>query len=127
MPDAVQAPSPALSRPRPPALRRIRGWTIGPEGAVLALLALWSVIPLAILFGHVGGGLGIGSGGRVFTGVDGPDIGDQLFYMAWIREAGDHVLVSNQFDLRPDPRLFLHPMFLLSGLAWKLGASLQLS
>lgn len=94
---------------------------------MLALLALWSVIPLAILFGHVGGGLGIGSGGRVFTGVDGPDIGDQLFYMAWIREAGDHVLVSNQFDLRPDPRLFLHPMFLLSGLAWKLGASLQLS
>ena len=127
MPDAAQAPSPALARPRPPALSGVRSWTIRPDGAVLALLAVWSVVPLAILFGHVGGGLGIGSNGRVFTGADGPDIADQLQYMAWIRDAGEHVLFSNQYDLKPDPHLFLNPMFLLSGLAWKLGASLQLS
>jgi hypothetical protein len=99
----------------------------GPERGVLALLALWSLVPLAILFVQVGGGLALGTGGRTFVGPDGPDVADQLQYIAWIREAGEHVLFSNRFDLASDPRLFLHPMFVLSGLAWKLGLSLPLT
>ena len=98
-----------------------------PERAVLAVLALWSLVPLAVLFVSVGDGLAIGSGGRTFLGVDGPDVADQLQYMSWLRDAGDHVAFANQFDLAADPHLFVHPMFALSGLVWKLGASVQLS
>jgi hypothetical protein len=38
-----------------------------------------------------------------------------------------HGLISNQFDLRSDPHLFLHPVFALSALAWRLGLSLQVA
>ena len=88
---------------------------------------LWALLPLALLFVHLSGGLSIGSQGRVFTGADVFDVPDQLQYLAWVRDAGEHVLVSNQFDLVPDPRLFLHPLFWLSGLAWRAGVSLQLA
>jgi hypothetical protein len=98
------------------------------EGALLVILAVWSLLPLAILFVHgSGSALSVGAGGRFFTGADFPDVPDQLQYLAWIRDAGNHILISNRFDLRSDPHLFLHPAFLLSGLAWKLGASLQLA
>ena len=98
-----------------------------PERVVLAVLALWSLVPLAVLFVSVGDGLGIGSGGRTFLGVDGPDVADQLQYMSWLRDAGDHFAFANQFDLAADPHLFVHPLFALSGLVWKLGASVPLS
>src|SRR3954463_6633649 len=98
-----------------------------PERFLLAGLALWSLVPLAVLFVSLGGGLAIGAGGRTFLGVDGPDVADQLQYMSWIRDAGDHVAFANQFDLGPDRHLFVHPMFALSGLAWKLGAGIPVS
>ena len=66
-------------RDRPPA-----------EALPIGLFVLWSLVPLAILFGHVGGGVGIGAGGRVFTGADVLDVPDQLQYLAWARDAGDH-------------------------------------
>jgi hypothetical protein len=98
-----------------------------PEAVTLGLWALWGLLPLAILFGSLSGGLEIGSHGRTFTGADQFDVADQLQYMAWAREAGQHWLSSNRFDLVPDPRLFLHPLWLLSGLAWKAGVSLQVA
>jgi hypothetical protein len=105
-------------------------WTAGlrsaPEAGVLIALMLWSLLPLAILFVSLDGGLSIGSGG-VFTGADFPDVIDQLQYLSWIRDAGDHALLSNRFDLVADPHLFLHPAYALSGLAWRLGVSLQLA
>lgn len=67
------------------------------------------------------------SGRGSFTGSDGIQIGDHLQYIAWIRDAGEHVLFSNQFDVVDDPHLFLHPMWVVSGAAWQLGASLQLA
>ena len=129
MPGSVQAPLRAFGRPL------ARGWAraedrrprLGAEAGALVLLAVWSLVPLAILFGRVGDGVGLGTGGRVFTGVDGPGISDQLQYMAWIRDAGENVLFSNRFDLAADPHLFLHPMFVLSGLVWQLGAGVQLA
>jgi hypothetical protein len=93
----------------------------------IALFCAWALLPAAILFVGVGDGLALGSGGRAFLGPDQINVPDQLQYLAWIRDAGDHVLFSNRFDLAPDPHLFLHPLWALSGLAWKLGASLQLS
>lgn len=87
------------------------------EAALFAVFALWSLVPLAYL-------LGPGAEG-VFNGSDGLQVDDHLQYLAFIREAGEHGLQSNRFDIVSDPRLFLHPMFGPSGLLWSLGASLQ--
>lgn len=90
-----------------------------PEWGLLCLLSVWSVVPLAILL--------IDPSGARFTGAEGVQIGDQLQYIAWIRDAGEHVLFSNRFDVIDDPHLFLHPMWVLSGAAWQVGVSLQLA
>jgi hypothetical protein len=116
-------PGSAASSDRAAAIRRAGG----PLRLVALLFGVWLLVPLAVLFVHVHGGLRISSGGRVFVGADFYDVPDQLQYMAWIRDAGQHALVSNLFDLRPDPHLFLHPLFAISGLLWQLGASIQLS
>lgn len=127
MPEVVQAPPPRLASTPATPRKQARSWRLSREGIVLVALAAWSLVPLALLFVSVGGGLRLGTGGRFFTGADGPDIIDQLQYMSWIRDAADHGLFSNRFQLGPHPDLFLHPLFVLSGFAWKLGASIQLS
>ena len=86
---------------------------------MLAALALWSLLPFAILFG--GRDLG------VFNGSDGLQVADHLQYLAWVRDAGEGGLFSNRFDLVDDPELFFHPLYFLAGLAWKAGASLELA
>ena len=63
-------------------------------------------------------------GDRVMVGVDGPFAGDQLQYLSWIRESGDHVLTRNLYSGSIQPMAFLHPMFLLSGALWKVGVPL---
>ena len=45
---------------------------------------------------------------------------DQMQYLAWVREAGDSLLISNTFDVAGSANDFLHPMFLLSGLVHRL-------
>ncbi|MCA1683170.1 MAG: hypothetical protein LC685_04175 [Actinobacteria bacterium] len=97
------------------------------EAVPIALFLLWSLLPALILTLWIGGRPSSVSAGSVFTGADQLDVPDQLQYIAWIRDAAEHVLSSNRFDLAPDPHLYLHPMFVLSGLAWKAGASLQVA
>jgi len=53
--------------------------------------------------------------GRPLSGADGLLASDQLQYFAWIREAANHVLIGNPFDLARGDRVFLHPGFLISG------------
>src|SRR3954452_5054439 len=53
--------------------------------------------------------------GRPLSGADGLLASDQLQYFAWIREASQHVLIGNPFDLAHGDRVFLHPGFLISG------------
>jgi hypothetical protein len=120
--ETARLPSASLTARRP---RLSRG--LAPEAWPVALFVLWALLPLAILFVHVAGSAEIGSGGRVFNGADQLDVVDQLQYLAWVRDAGQHVLISNQFDLAPSAHVYLHPMFALSGLAWRAGASLQLA
>lgn len=74
-------------------------------------------VPLLTLLGSRG----------VFNGAYGLDVADLMQYMAFIRDAGQHVLISNQFDVVRDPHLFFDPVFDLSGLLWHLGASIQLA
>jgi hypothetical protein len=54
--------------------------------------------------------------GRPLSGADGLLASDQLQYFAWIREASNHVLVGDPFDLARGDRVLLHPGFLISGL-----------
>lgn len=97
------------------------------ERALLGALALWALAPLVILFAGLPGVEAAASGRGTFTGSAGLVINDHAQYISWIREAGDHVLFSNRFDVSDDPHLFLHPMWVLSGALWKLGVSLQLA
>src|SRR5438105_6148852 len=63
----------------------------------------------------------------VFTGADGAVVTDQFQYLTWIRDAGARLLVSNRYDLAPSHHVFLHPLVLLSALAWRAGLSLRAS
>jgi hypothetical protein len=93
------------------------------ELAVLLALTAWGCGPLVGLLIHAA------SSGDVFTGADGPFAADQLQYMAWIRLSGTHGLIADYFTLLPGSAVFLHPMFLLSGVLWRaglgVGAALQ--
>ena len=74
---------------------------------VLAALAGFSLVVLAALL----------TKGRALTGADGLLASDQLQYFTWIRQAAEHGLIGNEYDLAPGDRVFLHPGFLISGAA----------
>jgi hypothetical protein len=61
--------------------------------------------------------------GGYVAGADGFLVADPLQYLDWSRQAGEHVLIGNRYDLAPGPRSFLHPGLLVSGLAYRLGAA----
>jgi hypothetical protein len=75
------------------------------ELAVLVALSGLSLVVLAALL----------TKGRAITGADGVLAADQLQYFTWIREASEHVLVGNRYDMKPDSHVFLHPGYLISG------------
>jgi hypothetical protein len=81
---------------------------------LLALTAL-ALAPLAGLLLRVWT-----QGGRI-SGADGLLVLDQMQYLNWLRQAGDHVLIGNLYDLADGPRTFLHPGLLLSGALNALG------
>jgi hypothetical protein len=61
----------------------------------------------------------------VLSGTDGIGVVDHFQYLAWIREAGEHVLVSNRYDLAGGDEVYLQPMWLVSGLLWAVGLPIQ--
>src|SRR6202042_2350726 len=65
--------------------------------------------------------------GGVFTGVTGTDPYDEYQYLAWIREMGSHGLSANLFGLTGGGHVFVQPMWLISGILWRLGLGLQAS
>jgi hypothetical protein len=91
--------------------RRLDGFELG----TLAALAALSVAVLAGLLVRVW------TKGGLVTGSDGLLVTDQLQYLNWLRQAGDHVLVANLYDLAPGARSFLHPGVLVSGLLYRAG------
>jgi hypothetical protein len=88
---------------------------------IFSLLTLWAFAPLAVLviYAAIHGG--------ELTGANGTDAFDQLAYLAWVRDEGSHVLASNLWQVVPTPHDYMHPMFVISGLLWRLGLSIQLS
>ena len=97
------APSPAVRR-RAEALARRIGLDPFELACLLVLIAQAFFVLAALL-----------TKGRPLSGADGLLASDQLQYFAWIREASNHVLIGNPFDLAPGDRIFLHPGFLISG------------
>jgi hypothetical protein len=89
-------------------------------GALVAL-ALWAAVPLVYLL------IRATIHHESLSGGDSVFAGDQLQYLAWIRGAGQHVAAANGFALRLGDRVFVHPMFLLSGLLWRTGVGIALS
>src|SRR5205085_8035291 len=65
--------------------------------------------------------------GRVWTGTDGLYLVDQMQYLAWIRDASHHVLVSNMFVLRSTPADYFQPAVAISGALAALGLTPWLS
>ena len=96
-------------------MKRLGGLSRG-ELVVLALVVAYSLLPLAMFARHVL------VTDELFTGAEGPFPADQFQYMAWIRDAP---LARNLLDVVPSERVFLHPMFMVSGLALKVGAGIQ--
>jgi hypothetical protein len=101
-----------IVRPTPPR------WL---ELALVGALAVFALIPLVGLLRHAA------THGLVLSGADSPYPADQFQYEAWIRQFGSGVLAGNTLDTAPSHRVFLHPMFLLSGLAWRAGLSIHVT
>ena len=87
------------------ARRRPDRWVI----VILTLFAALSIWVLAHDLWQVAGS------GRVWTGTDGIFPGDQLQYMAWVREASHHLLISDAYVLRATPHDYLEPLIALAG------------
>ena len=95
--------------------RRIRA----PVVAVGALAAAWCVATLAFVLIHSA------VSGLTFAGPYSAYFPlDQLRYLAWIREAGLHGLISDPYRAGA-AHLYLQPLFLISGLLWRAGLSVQ--
>src|SRR3954452_5847374 len=113
--------SSAQVRPAPATLPLHRRLTLRPTLVLCAALAGWAAIPLLALAAKTL------LGDESPTGAYGLVAIDQLQYLAWIREAGDHGLISNLFTIGPPHHVFLHPFFSVSGILWRLGVPLQLA
>ena len=91
------------------------------QAPLLVLLCLFAFVPVFLLWVHVA------HDGGMLTGVNGGDYFDQFQYLAWIRDEGMHGLASNLWVTGSTPHDYLQPMYLVSGVLWRLGLSLQLS
>jgi hypothetical protein len=83
-------------------------------GVLVALFAL-AMAPLAGLLVRVW------TKGGLVTGADGFLVADPLQYLTWLREAADHVAVTNLYDLESGPHSFVHPGVVISGLLHRAG------
>jgi hypothetical protein len=63
------------------------------------------------------------SADHMWIGTDGPVVGDQVQYVAWVRESARHVLIANPFKLETSAANFLHPGLVLSGAATHIGVA----
>lgn len=80
------------------------------EREMLVGVAAWSLAALGVVL------LRALLDGGTPTWVDTPGTADGFQYLAWVRDAGDHVLASNLYDVRPSGHVLLHPMWTPSGL-----------
>jgi hypothetical protein len=87
----------------------------------LAVLVALFVVAVAALGGLL---LRVWFRGGLLTGGEGYVVVDQLQYLAWLRDAGEHIAVGNPFDIEAGPRSLVHPGVVVSGLFHRLGLDL---
>jgi hypothetical protein len=97
------------------------GELIRSQAAIFCLLAIWGFGPLVAELVHVA------RNGGVLTGTNGLDSVDQFQYLAWIRDEGTHLLASNLWVIGHTPHDYVQPMYLISGLIWRLGVGIQVA
>jgi hypothetical protein len=117
---ALRAPGGVALRARGGVALRARRLIAG-HAVIFTILAVWAFAPLVVVVAHVLSGSG------TLTGVNGADFFDQFQYLAWIRDEGSHVLASNLWSVAGTPHDYVQPMYLISGLLWRLGLSVQLA
>jgi hypothetical protein len=124
MTDVGQAgPGVCLADAPPPATRAARRLSLRPrrlDPVELAIVAAFAVLSLWVL------GLTLWEvvvHGRIWTGTDGIFVTDQMGYLAWIRDASQHVLASDLFRLHRTPADLLQPLVAVAGGLVALGLS----
>lgn len=99
-----------------------------PVGAALVVaLGAWAAFPVVLLLLHASHTHTTITGADGLIGADGVLGADQLQYLAWARDAGSHLLASDLFTFAPNGHVYLEPLFMVTGLLWKLGLSLPLA
>lgn len=114
-------PGQALGRPTLRTLLSEAGELIRAQWLIFAVTLVWAFFPVVMLVIYVT------VHGGVLTGANGTDTFDQMQYLAWIRDEGSHLLASNLWQVAGTPHDYLHPMYVISGLLWRLGLSVQLA
>lgn len=103
----------------PPASGRVRALRV-PDPFDLAVLLAFVALSLWILALYL---VRVVGHGHPWLGTDGPFVSDQAMYLAWIRDASHHVLISDLYALHPTPRDFLQPAILISAGLVRLGVA----
>jgi hypothetical protein len=94
------------------------------EFALLAALVCWGLFPVVLLLIHAADTHTRLTGADGLVGADGELGGDQLQYLAWIRDASAHGLAADLFRLTDIRRVYLEPLFTISGGLYRLGVPL---
>jgi hypothetical protein len=64
---------------------------------------------------------------QLWTGTNGPYLGDQMQYLGWIRSSAQHVLIGNPYQIAASQNDYLQPGLALSGVLARLGVSAWLA
>jgi hypothetical protein len=87
-------------------------WWSPLAGVALFAIAVAPLVGLLVRVWTQGGHISGGTGLLVL---------DQMQYYNWLRQAGEHVLIGNLYEIEAGPRTFLHPGLLISGVLERLG------
>jgi hypothetical protein len=97
------------------------------ELALLAVLVCWGLFPVVLLLIHAADTHTRLTGADGLIGADGELGGDQLQYLAWVRDASAHGLAADLFRLTDIRRVYLEPLFTISGGLYRLGVPLSVA
>jgi hypothetical protein len=97
------------------------------ELALLAGLVGWGLFPVVLLLIHAAHTHTRLTGADGLIGADGELGGDQLQYLAWVRDASAHGLAADLFRLTDIRRVYLEPLFTISGGLYRLGLPLSIA
>src|SRR6202042_3178857 len=97
------------------------------ELVLLVGLVCWGLFPVVLLLIHAANTHTRLTGADGLIGADGELGGDQLQYLAWIRDASAHGLAGDLFRLTEIRRVYLQPLFTISGGLYRLGGPLPIA